>query len=74
MKLTKLSIWNKDWAYQRQIPEKILCLKSDVAPGPHELKLWKAQKKTNKIELRYDLILYPQRYVGNLKFVSSTVT
>jgi hypothetical protein len=55
-------------------------LKSDVAPGLHELKLRKAKKKkqtknkTNKIELRYDLILYPQRYVGNLEFVPSTVT
>jgi len=31
------------------------------------------KKKTNKIELRYDLILYPQRYVGNLEFIPSTV-
>jgi hypothetical protein len=30
------------------------------------------KKQTNKIELRYDLILYPQRYVGNLEFVLST--
>jgi hypothetical protein len=59
-------------------------LKSDVAPGLHELKLRKAKKKTkqnkkkqnktNKIELRNDLIIYPQRYVGNLEFVPSTVT
>jgi len=43
-------------------------LKSDV-----RAKTVKGTKKTNKIELHYDLILYPQRYVGNLEFIPSTV-
>jgi len=34
----------------------------------------KGIKKQEKNELCYDLILYPQRYVGNLEFILSTVT
>jgi hypothetical protein len=30
--------------------------------------------KKKYFELRCDLILYPQRYVGNLEFILSTVT
>jgi hypothetical protein len=49
-------------------------LKSDVAPSPSQAKTMKGIKKKEKNELCYDLILYPQRYVGNLEFILSTVT
>jgi hypothetical protein len=75
MRLTKLSM-RMDWGLSLSMANswKDTMLEIWCSSWPARAKTVKGtqKKQTNKIELRYDLILYPQRYVGNLEFVLST--
>jgi hypothetical protein len=71
IELTKLSMrmdWGLGLSTTNSLKDTMLeiwCSSAKIVKGK--------KKKTKKNELCYDMILYPQRYVGNLELVPSTV-
>jgi len=74
IELTKLSM-RMDWGLGLSTTNSLKDTMLEIwcSSWPTRAKIVKGKKKTKKKEQCYDMILYPQRYVGNLELVPSIV-